>query len=94
MARGIMIAATLCTLLSLGCLSRRRASDSASVVSVPAGLDSIGLAHWVDRQRAACPGNLILLRDEGGVTRDFDSASGRPTATFRSSLVGVQCRRP
>src|SRR6185295_10103473 len=89
MTRRTMMAATLWTLVSLGCLSRRRAADS--IVPVPAGLDSIGLAQWVDRQRAACKGNLTVFLDEGGGTRDYDSAAGRRTATFRTTLVGVQC---
>ena len=91
MARGIIIAATLCTtLLSFGCRSRT-APDSA-VVPVPSGLDSTSLARWVDRQRAACPGHLALLFDEGGQTRDLDSTAGRSTR-FRTTLASVQCQR-
>jgi len=57
------------------------------LVRLPRDLDSVATAKWVDAQRAACPGRLQLLFDEGAEVRDG-------VARNHSPLAGVQCVRP
>jgi hypothetical protein len=63
---------------------------ATTIVPVPTGLDSSGIARWLGQQRAACRGHLVTLVDEGAV-RNIDSAATRTDVRYRSSLVGVQC---
>ena len=65
-----------------GCFHRTRIGP---MVSPPRDLDSVATAKWVDAQRAACPGVLQMLVDEGSV-RDLDGVF-----RYHSPLVGVQC---
>jgi hypothetical protein len=61
------------------------------MVPIPVGLDSAGVARWLDQQRGACRGHLVNLLDEGAV-RNFDAASTSTEFRYHSGLVGVQCR--
>lgn len=82
------VTAVVVLVLSLGCFVRRHSGLAYDqIISPPAGLDSLATVKWVDKQRAACRGRLLMLVDEGSV-RDLD----RP-ARYQSSLVGVECRR-
>jgi hypothetical protein len=56
---------------SIGCHHR----EAATIVPVPMGLDSAGVARWVAQQRTACRGRLVTLWDEGGRARNFDSTA-------------------
>jgi hypothetical protein len=97
----VAIAAACAVCVSSGCHHR---APAPSIVSVPAGLDAAGVARWVDEQRAACRGRLIVLMDEGGVARNYDTAattSARSTvvptpppadARYYLGLAGVECR--
>jgi hypothetical protein len=73
---------------SVGCHHREPAT---TIVPVPIGLDSAGVARWLGQQRAACRGHLVTLLDEGSI-RNFDSAATRTEFRYHSWLVGVQCR--
>ena len=83
------IAATCAVVVTNGCHHREPAT---TIVPVPMGLDSVGVARWLDQQRAACRGRLVMLRDEGVAVRDFDSAAARREFRYHSGLVGVQCQ--
>ena len=65
--------------------------EAATIVPVPMGLDSAGVARWVAQQRTACRGRLVTLLDEGGTARDFDSTATRTEFRYHSYLAGVQC---
>ena len=74
---------------SIGCHHRQAA---ATIVPVPIGLDSAGVAHWVAQQRAACRGRLVMHLDKGGAVRNFDSAATSTEFRYHSGLIGVQCQ--
>jgi hypothetical protein len=75
---------------SIGCHHREVAT---TIVPVPIGLDSAGVARWIAQQRAACRDRLVTLMDEGGTARNFDSSAPSREFRYHSGLVGVQCQR-
>lgn len=83
------VAAVVVLVLSLGCFVRRHSGLAyGQIISPPTGLDSLATVKWVDERRAACRGRFAVMVDEGSV-HDFD----RSGYQYRSSLVGVECRR-
>jgi hypothetical protein len=89
MSKSRVVAAAV-LVLSLGCFARRHSGLAyGQAISPPTGLDSLSTAKWVDDQRSACHGRLVVMVDEGGVVRDLD----RPVARYHSPLVGVICQR-
>jgi len=83
----IAIIAACAVGFSIGCHHR----EAATIVPVPMGLDSAGVARWVAQQRTACRGRLVTLLDEGGTARNFDSTATRTEFRYHSYLAGVQC---
>jgi hypothetical protein len=85
----IAAAVAACTVgISIGC---HHSPPATTVVPVPIGLDSAGVARWLGQQRAACRGRLITLLDQGAV-RNFDSAATSTEFRYHSGLVGTQCQ--
>jgi hypothetical protein len=68
---------------------RHRRAAVPSMVPVPIGLDSVGVARWLADQRKACRGRLVTTYDEGSV-HNFDTASVIEYR-YRIGLIGVQC---
>ena len=62
------------------------------MVPVPVGLDSAGVERWLTEQRLACRGRLVMLWDEGGALRNFDSATTTVRFRYHPGFEGVLCR--
>jgi hypothetical protein len=73
---------------SIGCHHR----EAATMVPVPMGLDSAGVARWLAQQRTACRGRLVVLWDEGGAARNFDSTATSMAFRYHSYPGDVQCQ--
>jgi hypothetical protein len=91
MIRGLRTTAmVLCAVgVSLGC---HHVPAAAAIVPVPVGLDSAGVERWLADQRWACRGRLVMLWDEGGAARNFDSATTIVGSRYHAGLEGVLCR--
>lgn len=72
--RSLPLVVVMLAVVVAGCVHSGHALRFGEEVSPPKGLDSVGVAKWVVQQRAACPGRLNLLFDEGGNARDFDTS--------------------
>jgi len=73
-----------------GCFHRAQSGlRIGDQVSPPRGLDSAATAKWVETQRAACPGRLRFLVDEGVIAADTSRV-----ARYHQSLAAVQCVAP
>lgn len=88
--RSLQLVVVVLAVVVAGCVHSGHALRFGEQVSTPKGLDSAGVAKWLVQQRAACPGILNLLFDEGGTARNYGSS----TFTYQSPLVAVVCRRP
>jgi hypothetical protein len=91
MVRGLLIVAALAAVFAAaGC---HPSSAGEQLIPVPAGLDSLERARWLERQRAQCPGHLGPVFDEGAFGHEPDSALHHDTVELRAVLTGVSCRR-
>ena len=88
--RSLQLVVVVLAIVVAGCVHSGHALRFGEEVSPPKGLDSAGVAKWIGQQRAACPGNLNLLRDEGGTMRNY----GGSPVPYQSPLIAVVCRRP
>jgi|1185.fasta_scaffold33200_1 hypothetical protein len=71
-----------------GC-RHRYALRIGDMVTPPHGLDSLATVEWIARQRAACPGNLVIAVDHMQV----GSLDGSPVP-YESEIVSVFCEPP
>jgi hypothetical protein len=89
-SRLLAVAIVICTAgVSIGC---HRGTAAAAMLPIPVGLDSVGVERWLGEQRSACRGRLVMLWDEGGAVRNFDSATTTARFRYRSGLRSLQCR--
>ena len=84
----LILFAILLALAVSGC-RHRYALRIGDMVSPPPGLDSLATVQWVARQRAACPGNLMIAVDHMRV----GSLDGSPVP-YDSGIAGAFCNPP
>ena len=88
--RSMVIVVGVIAIVLAGCFHRSgHALRIGDQVVPPQGLDSIGTVKWIAQQRAACPGNLLVLIDRMSV----GSLDGTPVP-YHSDIAAVMCTRP
>lgn len=89
MRRPVIVVGVIAFVLA-GCFHRSRdALRVGELVIPPPGLDSVGTAKWVARQRAACRGKLRIIIDRMPVV----SLDGTPVP-YHSDIAAVECAPP